>query len=555
MNDVKAIAFANEGEASKINYSIPLPGSHVGRRIVELDLDLNSSDYRSQSKKSGTHLADRVGAVRSDDGEFILDDKKANAYVSGWLKRAVSSAENQFDPSEIVKIVEGLSADSDVDSDAVATTGTTEESLELQHLNAGPQYYSTENNFLIMPALTWSGSITTVRTPLDHKPEPRLFIVEKYGVSSFLGDYGMGKTVKTFTLLPGESTTISLKTWQSTKSSIKESSSIIDSHEKSARDRFADTVQKETTDKTTESETTGWNVAAEAKASWGWGSAKVSGGANGEYSSSREEFGRQASEAVQEHASEASSKRELSVSSSSEKTAESGSETLVERTIKNVNVRRALNFVFRELNQEYVTKLHLKDVRIAFSNGNPDSWEEVPISGLLRLLNKYVVPSKVNRTAKRILKAVGIVFDTKDKPVFTLDKITLKDGGASIHVEDATLGSDGEFPAPTENSYYRFKPGALEQEGESNPVDGVLMSSRPIVMRTDSVLVEALLGQADALDNYAMEVQEAAATKQTLMNSREKIIQESLNQITDPEERIKLLKLLTSTCCSDKGNE
>lgn len=40
--------------------------------------------------------------------------------------------------------------------------------------------------------------------------KPTFLIVEEYRLSNFLGQYGAGRTVKTFSLLPGESTTISV---------------------------------------------------------------------------------------------------------------------------------------------------------------------------------------------------------------------------------------------------------------------------------------------------------------------------------------------------------
>ncbi|MBD3298153.1 MAG: hypothetical protein GF341_05815 [candidate division Zixibacteria bacterium] len=68
-----------------------------------------------------------------------------------------------------------------------------------------------------------------------------------------------------------------------------------------------------------------------------------------------------------------------------------------------------------------------------------------------------------------------------------------------------------------------------------------------ITMQTDSVVVEALLGQADALDAYAMESQQAAAKAKTLANERESILQRTLNDIGDPEARAAALAKMT--CC------
>lgn len=69
-----------------------------------------------------------------------------------------------------------------------------------------------------------------------------------------------------------------MKTWKSSEQSIKEGSSIVDSHEQSAADKFGETVSHETTDKSTKNSKENWHAEAEVSASWGWGKAKVSGG-------------------------------------------------------------------------------------------------------------------------------------------------------------------------------------------------------------------------------------------------------------------------------------
>jgi len=575
MPEPVAIAFADSGEPARINYRIPMPGAHTGRRIIELKLDfLAAGAYRAKAVASGRNLFAAAGIV-SDERGTSVDQARAKDFFLARLEQSGFRVERDF-LSLMLSLEAGTRtnamspgvAPTKAQSSAAAigaeelaferlgikAEATKDRSRYLQVLSGYRNFLANlDRGIVMMPVRSWSGELRLNSWP-GPGPEyatdagdwgtavtarPRFFLVERYGISSFLGDYGMGRTVKTFTLLPGETTTISLKTWQSTKQSMEESSSIVDSHEQSARDRFADTVQDETTDKATREETEEWHVEAELEASWGFGSAEVSGGGSGEYQSGREQFARQATEAIREHSADASSKRELSVSSSSERTEETGAETRVERTISNVNMRRVVNFVFRELNQTYITKLHLKDIRVAFTNGRYNSWREVPLSGLRQLLREVLQPREVDRIAQRILKVAGIVFDHSDMAIFTLDKVNIASNGSSVTVERAALGPDGEFPPPTDLSYYRFRRGPLNQSG-SNPVDGVLLSTSEITMRTDSVIVEALLGQADALDSYAMESQEAAAGARTLANRREELLHEALRAVTNPSERLAL---------------
>lgn len=548
------IKFADDGEAATINYSVPLPGSHTGRRVMEIDVGLTANEYTKAAKGEGEDSAAQPGSVVPYGDPDLKVDWKPEwipeiQLLLDLLDETAGSETTRSDNN--YRVWKHVLEDSTVHS---LLTARVSKSLR-RHTEpggSGPEATSdvafssgaiptviaglAEKGFTLSLGKNWAGNSFFIKVPINPKPIPRLFIVERYGISTFLGEYGVGRTVKTFTLLPGETTTISLRTWQSTSESIKASSSIIDSHENSARTRFAEQVLAETTDKATEESTTDWSAQAEAKASWGWGSANVSGGASGEYHSGREQFCRQLSEATTEHASDASSKRELSVTSTSERTTEAGSETLVERTITNLNRRRVLNFVFRELNQRYITKFHLKEVRVAFCNGQGKCWREVPLSGLRPFLKQYVVPRKVNDVAQRILKVAGFVFDANDNAINCLDLVEIGPNGASAEVTSEPLLVGGEFPPPTDHTYYRFRKGALTDQ-DKNPVDGVLLQTKEITMRTDSVVVEALLGQADALDQYAMKIQAETADKLALENQREALLHSVVNAIEDPIER------------------
>ncbi|TNE61966.1 MAG: hypothetical protein EP341_00460 [Sphingomonadales bacterium] len=544
------------GRQVKINYSIPLPGQISGRRIVQLDLGLDNAHFTDAAKEVEETYAQSAGVTTTAAGVEVNAGKAVNflrerlvsmGHDAGNVERAVSALPRLLD----ARLSRAGAAIGEVakpdDDDGVVADPVLGDPRDLVKAFADKAVLGV----VAVPTTTGGGGGTVTDVPAEDDqapppPEPQLFVIETYGISSALGEYGMGRTVRTFSLLPGESTTIRLKTWQSTKESIKSASSIIDSHEQSAKERFAKTVQDESTDKKTKSKSLKWSVEAQAKASWGWGSASLKASASGEHHSSREQFARSASEAVSEHSRDASSKRELSLTSSSETSREIGNETNIERVISNVNMRRVLNFVFRELNQTYTTMLHLKDIKIAFSNGSPTSWREVPVSGLHSLLSELVVGAKVDETAMKILKAVGTVFNNEDLPVRTIETIDYDPQTEAITISAPVLDNQGNFPAPTPKRFYRLRRGPLEQGGSESPVDGVLMSKQTIVMRTDSVIVEALLGQQDALDSYAMEIQEAAAGRETLENERLTLLLSTLSQIQDPEARAKAAARLFS---------
>jgi len=485
-----SITFPDRGEPSYIDYNVSLPSSHTGRRIIAMDFGLKSANWTTEALTAGHD---------PEPHQESMEEYEKRVGILAATSRGKSSS---------------------------ATPGPGLESKIAEASARG-------NN--ILPALTWDGRVVPVEVAPQIKPEPRLLVVEVYGISSFLGKYGMGRTVNTFTLLPGEETRITLKTWRSTKENREEASSVVDSHSETASSKFAESMQTETTEKKTESSKEAWEVEASATASWGLNEVNVSAGASGEYQSGREAFARSASEATREHCAEASQKRETSVTSTSSTAVETGEETTTERIIKNINMRRTLNFVFRELNQEYITKLHLKDIRIAFTNGRTGSYREVPLSGMRKLLTGMLKKDKVDDAAKRILKNIAVVLDRQDVPRMILERVIMKNDLHTCKIEEAKM-SGGEYPPPDNLCFYRFKKGPIGQS-DGHQVDGVVMKEDVIVMRTDGVCVEALVGESDALDDYAMEVQKAAAKARTLANRREKLAQETLAAIEDPRER------------------
>jgi hypothetical protein len=515
------------GLAAVISGNVPLPGAVTGRRIVRLDAGLSPSQFTTLARTTGRPWGEDVGVKPGRGGQLAIDNERLAASIGVLAATPKMSAT----PKVSLASARGFSA-----SAAVALP--TAQGASLTQNVAGLADTVRATGLLPVTVRDWIGRPVVVPIDPTESARPELMLIEVYGFSSFMGNYGVGRTVRTFTLLPGEETKISLKTWRSSEASFKEASSIVDSQSEAASERFADKVQDETSVKSNQSKKEHWYVEAEASASCGFASASVKGGGGGEYQSGREEFAKRASEATSEHAREASSKRDTSVSSSSEMSVKTGEETLTERVIKNVNMRRTLNFVFRELNQAYDTLVHLKDIRIAFTNGRQGSYDEAPVSGLRQFLDKYVAPAQVNAVAQMILRVIGTVFNDQDAPVRAIERFQMLPDGTGWTRAPA-MPVAGVFPVPPSDGswFYRFRRGALEQEGATNPVDGIVQKRTRIVMRTDSVIIEALLGQADALDSYAMMVQEAAAQSRVLANAREAQAQATLAAITDPQQR------------------
>ena len=123
--------------------------------------------------------------------------------------------------------------------------------------------------------------ITTV--PVPPEPDPRLFLVETLRMTSYLGDYGAGRIVKTFTLLPGEVTKISVKTFRQRESTRKEASSVLDSLTQESATDLEKSLMTEQSDQRSFQQTKEYYADVEGSASWGFGSASAKAGVKGSY--------------------------------------------------------------------------------------------------------------------------------------------------------------------------------------------------------------------------------------------------------------------------------
>src|SRR5262249_4517953 len=154
-----------------------------------------------------------------------------------------------------------------------------------------------------------------------------------------------GRTLKTFSLLPGEKAKIWVKTYQRSSLTSREASSILDSHTDESASDFERALASEETDKRNQAQSHDWHVEGEAESNWGFVKVEASAGYKGGINSAREQFARNMGNAVQKHSAKASSKRDVAIQESTDTTSDSGTEQAVERELQNVNVGRTLNFV------------------------------------------------------------------------------------------------------------------------------------------------------------------------------------------------------------------
>lgn len=344
--------------------------------------------------------------------------------------------------------------------------------------------------------------------------KPKLMLVERYRLSTFLGNYGAGRTVKTFSLLPGEQTTISVKTFRKTAEERQEASSILDSYTTETAEEFEESVTAEQSHKEEHEQSFAYHAEAKAEAKWGWGNASASGGVKGGSNSARQESAKNIATATSKHAAEASAKREVEIDTNYEVREETGEETSIERKLENINLSRTLNFVFRQMNQEFITLLHLVDVRVGFTNGGfavrPATgtlggieYQEVALPDLDELLEDVIVEDQRDQVRQLIEDELSNIFDYRG--------------------ELRSLVENVELPgADSEQTYLRVNPDLQatyeDETGNEFTVPGIILSAEKNVMRTDGIAVEALLGGGEALDDYAQDLQTEEVRRRLLEN-------------------------------------
>lgn len=405
-------------------------------------------------------------------------------------------------------------------------------------------------------------------------PDPRLVICLQYRVCSFLGDYGAGSTVKTFSLLPGEKTEISVKTYKHLESIRKKAENVLDSFSESSTQELEKLMQAETQNSfqqdntetnqqsVTEEKTRNWevgggikctipikvvDVGVKAGGSVGGGSTSTdteshSNTINTNVSSMMDTLNR----ALDKHVSTSSAVREVSVNTEVTETSKEGVETSTTRVLENINRSRVLNFVFRQLLQEYITITYLEDVKFVYSNGYAETKEVVDLTGLPSLL-------------LRLFKTEAMANQVRDAIMAQLCNIADHEGTLHSFLEHVTENIDnccGTGSFSMTRSYCRKRRG-LEQLFKGIRVPGIITHTRSRILRTDSLISEALLGQGEALDCYNQKLQDAAATKAQLENRRLELenmrmeqAMQLLDLIPDPAQRAELYKKIFGDCCA-----
>jgi hypothetical protein len=73
-------------------------------------------------------------------------------------------------------------------------------------------------------------------------------------------------------------------------------------------------------------------------------------------------------------------------------------------------------------------------------------------------------------------------------------------------------------------------------------IDGIILDIKTRLLKTNQIIVDALLGRGVALDDYNVQLQKAAVAKQELENQKTALGLEIVGSVTDPDARAKLFQ-------------
>jgi len=400
------------------------------------------------------------------------------------------------------------------------------------------------------------------------QPQPYFFILEEYTTKSYLGDYGAGRTIKTFSLLPGEKTTISVRTYKERTKEESRSENILDSFSESSAREMESMIEEETgsasnsaTEKIDQEERSR-SVSVSASVSGAF--ARIAGfGASAGYeanntrtstntsSATRSSNARSLNKALEKHVAKSNASRSIDVNTSAKESVTEGEETSIVRELENTNKSRVLNFVFRQLLQQYVSITYLSNIKVVFSNGYVESLRVVNIEELDILLEDLIVQSRRNEVRQAILRNYLTVRNYKGESKEFVELVrNTTEACVELGIKNGETERFWSVKRDITDSWRADENSELEIT-----VPGPILNVATHTLRTSSMVVDAMLGQGEALDSFGLRVQDAAATSDQLENV-ERLQQVGIVQgIEDPVQRAELYrKVFGNDCLCDNQN-
>lgn len=390
---------------------------------------------------------------------------------------------------------------------------------------------------------------TNVNTK-DIKIDRTLLLIPTYQLSSFLGTSGSGRLLNTFTLLPGEESNITIRTFSRTASKENTSTSIVDSYSEETESRFLEERKEEDWSLKYREENEVMSAKTGAQGIWGWGTGSASGSWSRDTHTQRTDFTYNLTNTVKNHTQKASSSRNIQVGASSEIQKDESKFESVERKLKNINLDRVLNYKFYQLNQEYHTVLHVVDMQVGYMKKDLDKqliFEKFSIEDIDTLLEKRIALNYQDDVKKAIQDMLFAFVAFNEDELDISD--TSQNENSCENNSDPLEGKLQPVPIietiikPDGKEFPRFKKNKVnliyqtDTKKESFCISGYIVNLTTQILRTDGVRIEPQLGAGGALDAYGKNKQRQEVWSQYLENEwklalikREELAQQILGE-------------------------
>jgi hypothetical protein len=540
------------GHASVLNYNLPQATCYDVRGRVELEIQ-NDKFKASENTAPETNF---WRTYETRDVEYIRNDLDYRVTMLPH-QRMVADAE-RIDARSMRRMFADKDESVHVDSMLRSYSPRVDKDFLSVRIKQG---------YMPIPYRRFSGELGIRYVSKPITPTPKITIVLHYKVCSYLGEYGAGTTIKTMSLLPGEKMEISVRHYLRNESTKKQSQHILDSFSTSSADDLQQTIENENTfnrgntsggsSSDSDSSNLNANIGLDLTSVGVPVNFGVSGGISNTstntstFSDSVTNQIRNLDKSISSHVAKADTHRQIDVNTESTNINISEEDETIKRFIENYNKSRVLNFVFRQLQQEYFSITYLNDVTFSYSNGYPEKNRNSNLAGLEDMLKAVLIDqTTVDAIKNRIYTYLCNIPDYQGIMNSFIEKV------------DHTLRNciDPTQP-PLVQSYVRkrlvpnagttpqtYSPLSMEYKGRK--VDGIIMSVVHRIVRTGSVIADSLLGQGEALDCYNQKLQDSAA-QASYLNNLELVQKLALiEEITDPIARADAYKKVWGSCCS-----
>jgi hypothetical protein len=204
------------GTAPILSYNVPEPTSYSGRNFIELkfnDKDEEHDKYfkepfRKKNAPSTSKSTNKTMSKNVDTQTLrssVLSSMKAGFNNSSFFSNAKSGGSSLY-----------LAKKKDTEGESYEVRSNAPVSDKLSNLDADEVTQNIQAGMKLHIYTNMYGTKDYKYIPQEPQYEikPHIYIVEIYKLTTRLGDYGAGKVIKTFSLLPGEKTKISVKSYR-----------------------------------------------------------------------------------------------------------------------------------------------------------------------------------------------------------------------------------------------------------------------------------------------------------------------------------------------------